>query len=64
MVRPKKDKSDRKSSDLRIPLTDGQKGLIVQAARLAGIDMAAWARPIILQAAKELLDDDKKQPEV
>jgi hypothetical protein len=60
MARPKKDKSDRKSSDLRIPLTEGQKELIVQAARLAGIDMAAWARPIILQAAKEFLDDDKK----
>jgi hypothetical protein len=56
MARPRKDKSDRKAVDLRIPLTEAQKDLLVQAARLIDIDTATWARPILLQAARELLD--------
>lgn len=51
MARPPKDSSERKDVDLRIPVTAEQKELIVRAAQLEGADMAAWARPILLQAA-------------
>jgi hypothetical protein len=37
---------------LRIMLTAEQRKLIRQAAERAGLDMTAWARPILLQAAK------------
>jgi uncharacterized protein (DUF1778 family) len=55
MGRPKKDKRDRKDIDLRIPVTFDQKELIVGAARAAGEDMASWARPILIQAARDQL---------
>lgn len=51
MARPPKAKSDRKAVDLRIPVTEDQKELVVRAARLGGLDMAAWARPILLREA-------------
>jgi hypothetical protein len=53
MPRPRKAKGERKDADLRIPLTAAQKELIVEAARLEGVDMAAWGRPILLRAAQE-----------
>lgn len=52
MARPKKDKKDRKDIDLRIPVTEDQKRLIVEAANLDGLDMAGWARTLLLRAAK------------
>jgi hypothetical protein len=52
MPRPRKDKSERKDHDLRIPLTADQKVLILEMARLEGVDMATWARPILLEAAR------------
>jgi hypothetical protein len=51
MARPRKDKGERKDFDLRIPLTEAQKELLVQAARMEGVDTATWARPILLRAA-------------
>jgi uncharacterized protein (DUF1778 family) len=60
MPRPHKEQSERKDFDLRIPLTADQKELIIKAARLAGADMAAWARPIILNAAQQLIGSSKK----
>ena len=59
MARPRKEKSDRKDYDLRIPLTAAQKELIVQAARAEGVDTAAWARPILLQAAGRRIGPEK-----
>jgi hypothetical protein len=56
MARPRKDKSQRKDYDLRIPLTEAQKELVIRAAQLAGVDMAAWARPILLDMAKKALE--------
>lgn len=50
--RPPKDKGSRKDVDLRIPVTSDQKEIIAEAARTAGLDMAAWARPILLAAAQ------------
>jgi hypothetical protein len=51
MARPPKEKADRKEAELRIPVTEAQKAAIVNAARSAGEDMAAWARRILLEAA-------------
>ncbi len=42
---------------MRITLTADQKELIERAAKSAGLDMAAWARPILVQAAKALVGD-------
>ena len=44
--------ADRKTVDLRIPVTAGQKELIYAA--LAGDEFARWAREVLLQAADEL----------
>lgn len=52
MARPQKDKSERKDVDLRVPVTLEQKELIVRAARLDGMDMAAWVRPILVREAQ------------
>lgn len=53
MARPKKEQSERKDVDLRVPVTEDQKELIVRAARMDGLDMAAWARPILLREAQK-----------
>ncbi len=38
-------------TDLRIPVSESQKALIQRGAVAAGLDMATWARPILLEAA-------------
>jgi hypothetical protein len=38
--------------DLRIPVTAEQRDQVNHAAEAAGKDMAAWAREILLKAAK------------
>jgi hypothetical protein len=53
MARPHKAAHLRKDVDLRIPLTAEQKRLIQEAARLDEADMAAWVRPLLIQAAQE-----------
>ena len=50
--RPPKDKDLLMDVPLRIMLTATQKALIEEAARMSGDDVAAWARPILLRAAK------------
>ena len=50
--RPPKDKFLLMNIPLRIMLTADQKELIEAAAKAEGLDMTAWARPILLQAAK------------
>ena len=54
MARPRKDPSQRKSVDIRVPMTEEQKRLVVQAAASAHSDVATWARPILLRAASKL----------
>jgi hypothetical protein len=51
--RPPKDKNLLMNVPLRVMLTAEQKALIEEAARLDQQDMTAWARPILLQAARE-----------
>jgi hypothetical protein len=50
--RPKKKAIDRKTVDLRIPVTTRQKELIYAA--LAGEEFARWARDVLLRAAGEM----------
>ena len=52
MARPKKDARLLMTIPLRIMLTADQRELIERAAKGAGVDMTAWARPILLEAAK------------
>jgi len=60
MARPPKDPSERKSVDLRIPLTEEQKRLVSEAASADQADVAAWVRPILLLAAEKRLKQNKK----
>jgi hypothetical protein len=60
MARPRKDKRLLKNIPLRIMLTADQKALIEAAARLEQLDMTAWARPVLLQAAEERVAKTKK----
>jgi uncharacterized protein (DUF1778 family) len=53
--RPAKREGERKNVDLRIPVTNEQKAMITQAAEIEGVDMATWARPILLEMAKKVL---------
>ena len=46
-------------TDLRIPLTSEQKQLIVEAVKDEPEGMAAWARAILLDAAKRKLARSK-----
>jgi hypothetical protein len=52
MGRPPKNPEDRKKYQLHVPLTEAQRALIAEAVRLDGEDKAAWARAILLEAAK------------
>lgn len=56
MARPKKDATLLKNIPLRIMLTADQRELIERAAITDGMDMTAWARPILIQAARERVE--------
>jgi uncharacterized protein (DUF1778 family) len=56
MGRPKKEKSLLMNRPLRIMLTADQDELIRRAAESQGIDMTAWARPILLDAARDAVE--------
>lgn len=53
MGRPPKDPSLRMDTDLRIPVTAEQKKFIMDAVAREPDGFAAWARGVLLQAAKE-----------
>ena len=55
MARPRKNGLLRMDTDLRIPVTSEQKALIVQATDDEPEGMAAWARAILLEAARNRL---------
>jgi hypothetical protein len=52
MARPRKHGQLRMDTDLRIPLTSEQKALIDEATADEAEGKAAWARAILLEAAK------------
>ncbi len=53
MGRPRKDERLLLNRPLRVMLTAEQDDLIRQAAKLEGMDVAAWARPLLTEAARE-----------
>jgi hypothetical protein len=55
MARPKKDPSLRMDTDVRIPLTAEQKAMLAEATADDPAGMAAWARQILLEAARRRL---------
>lgn len=61
MARPFKKPSERKSVDLRIPVTEDQKRLVAEAAAADGADVATWLRPIVLGFAEERLSKRKRR---
>jgi hypothetical protein len=56
MARPLKDKELLLNVPLRIMLTADQKDLIAEAAKLDGVDVAVWVRPLILEAARRRIE--------
>jgi hypothetical protein len=52
MARPKKDPALRMDTDVRIPVTAEQKAVLVQATADDPAGLAAWARQVLLEAAK------------
>jgi hypothetical protein len=60
MARPPKQTGQAKDKDLRIPVTVGDRDTVNQGAVAAGMDMATWARPILLAAAKRELAKARK----
>ena len=61
MVRPRKAPQLRKDADLRIPMTADQKRLVVYAATLNQQDMAAWVRPLLLEAAEATVEANSRR---
>lgn len=58
--RPPKDPRLRMDTDVRIPLTAEQKELINEATRNESGGLAAWARIVLLEAAKKKLAKERK----
>lgn len=61
MARPAKDPSDRKTADIRIPMTPAQKQTVADAMAIDGRELAGWARELILAEAQRLLDAQSKR---
>lgn len=62
MARPPKDARLRMDTDLRIPVTAEQKRLITEALSDEPAGMAAWARDVLLTAAKEKIQSREHKP--
>ena len=52
MGRPPKPPEQRKSSELRIRLTEADRGTLDEAAHSKGAETSTWAREVLLKAAK------------
>jgi len=60
--RPKKPPKLKMDSDLRIPVTTAQKQLIAKAvATTERGEIASWARGILVRAAEDLINDNRKR---
>jgi hypothetical protein len=60
MARPKKDPAMRMDTDIRIPVTEEQKRLIQDAVADDPAGMAAWARIVLLHAARRKIAEKGK----
>jgi uncharacterized protein (DUF1778 family) len=56
MARPKKNPDSLLDAELRIRVTAEQHRLIMKAVELEQSDMSAWARLILIKAAKDRVD--------
>jgi len=61
MPRPPKKPEDRKNYHLRTPLTETQRQLIEAASNAEGLDLAAWSRTILLDAAKRAINKSARK---
>jgi uncharacterized protein (DUF1778 family) len=61
MARPKKNRDSLLDAELRIRVTAEQHKLIMKAVELEQSDMSAWARPILIKAAKDQIDRPRGQ---
>lgn len=61
MPRHKKDPALRLNFDLRIPVTADQRELIMRAVSDEPTGFAAWARTVLLEAAKKKLEKQSKK---
>jgi uncharacterized protein (DUF1778 family) len=59
MARPLKKPELRMDKNLMISVTVAQRDLVNQGAAAAGKDMATWARPILVEAAKREIAKSK-----
>lgn len=60
MARPKKKAADRRTDVLRIRLTDDERGILDDAAKVSGLDTSTWARFELLEFARRVAR--KRQP--
>lgn len=54
--RPPKRPEDRRTADIKIPLSDSEKELIRQAAEIDEQKHVTWARGVLLEAAKRQIE--------
>ncbi len=59
--RPTKEPGEKMDVPLRVMLTASQNELIRQAAQLEGMDISPWARAILLKAAQQRRESDRKR---
>lgn len=57
MARPRKEKKLLMNVPLRIMLTSDQKDMIARAAESEGLEVSAWARNLMIQAARSSLGE-------
>ncbi len=55
MGRPPKPPEQRKSSELRIRLTEADREMLDEVAEAKGEETSTWARDVLLKAAKRRL---------
>jgi hypothetical protein len=53
MPKPRKDGQPEMASDLEVPLTREHKDLIKEASRFSTDGLSAWARRVLLEAARK-----------
>lgn len=56
MGRPPKQKEQLMNVPVRIMVTAEQKALLDEATALEGGELSAWARPVLLDAARKRVD--------
>lgn len=55
MGRPPKTPEERKTADMKIPLTDDEKELIRQAAAADEAKPVTWARDVLVRTARRII---------